>query len=65
MADKIDKKIYRNGYQSEIDRFFHEFDEKRTEMPISRINEVRKHAAIFKKRDNKVEPEQPIGWDKF
>ena len=65
MAKDIDKKIYKTGYRSEIDKFFHEFDEKRTTLPPSRIQEVKKHQAIFHKRDCPVEPEKPMDWAEF
>ena len=61
----IDKKVYKTGYVSELDKFFHEFDEKRTQYSESRMEEVRKHQAIFHKRDNPVDPENSDIWESF
>ena len=44
-------KIIKN-YRSEFDKFFHDFDNKRTTIPKSRKAEVEKHRKIFEKRDN-------------
>lgn len=43
--------IYRKGYMSELDRFFHDFDKNRTDFPPSRLKEVAKHQRIFEMRD--------------
>ena len=59
------KKLLKNNFQSEIDQFFHQFDKNRSEMPFSRLQEVRKHLAIFNKRDNKVEPKPCVEWKDF
>ncbi len=57
-------KVSKN-YKSEFDTFFHEFDKKRKTMPESRIKEVQKYAAIFKKRDEAVDAEEDNIWKDF
>ena len=52
-------------YQSEIDKFFHEFDEKRTNFPEARLLELKKHKAIFKKRDEPTESDKSPVWQDF
>lgn len=57
-------KVSKN-YRSEFDIFFHEFDSKRKKLPESRIKEIKKHEAIFKKRDNAIEEEDNTIWKDF
>ncbi|MFO1257413.1 MAG: CBU_0585 family protein [Gammaproteobacteria bacterium] len=65
MSNLKDKKVYKSGYISEIDKFFHEFDRNRIEFPESRKQEVRKYQAIFNRRDYAIEVEPVQGWEKF
>lgn len=65
MSKGIDKKVYKSGYISEIDKFFHEFDRNRIEFPESRKQEVKKYQAIFNRRDHAIEDEPAQGWEKF
>ncbi len=58
-------KQIKTGYQSEIDEFFHDFDKNRTQFPKSRHDEIKKHDAIFKKRDHAVEEENSNLWEGF
>lgn len=58
-------KTYKSGYQSEIDKFFHEFDEKRKQDPIARVQEINKFKPIFEKRDFPIEEEKPQIWKDF
>lgn len=58
-------KLKKEGYQSELDAFFHQFDDKRNEFPQSRLNEIQKHRVLFNKRDNPVEEETSKLWSGF
>lgn len=57
-------KVSKN-YRSEFDTFFHEFDKNRKTMPESRIKEVQKYEAIFKKRDKAIDAEEDNIWKDF
>jgi hypothetical protein len=58
-------KTIKTGYQSDIDAFFHEFDEKRKEQSIARVAEINKFAPIFAKRDHPSEEEESKIWEGF
>ena len=58
-------KKLKKDYVSEFEQFFRAFDEKRSDFPLSRKQEVEKHKKIAQKRDHAVEDEKPVIWEKF
>lgn len=58
-------KLKKQGYQSELDLFFHSFDENREEFPESRLDESEMYRIIFEKRDTPFD--EPISkiWSRF
>lgn len=59
------KKIQKTGYQSEIDQFIREFNQKRTKIPPSVEKEIKKHQAIFAKRDIVATESESLIWKDF
>lgn len=60
----VAKKKKPEGYRSELDIFFHHFDEHR-QLPQSRLDEIKKHESIAFKRDNPVEQSTSSLWERF
>jgi hypothetical protein len=59
------KKIQRTGFQSDIDLFLQDFNKNRTKIPASVQKEVKKHQAIFAKRDGVVDEKESAIWKDF
>lgn len=64
------KAEFKTGYKSELDSFYHEFNDQRKnkkdwlENPL-RVKELKKHQAIFNKRDYAVEETSNLPWENF
>ena len=52
-------------YQSELEQFMRDFDEKRHVEPVACLEERMKHESIADKRDNKVDPSDSKIWEGF
>lgn len=57
--------LYRTGYVSEIDQFLREFDQNRSDLPQSRLQEVKKFSKIYAKRDKVIEEPDNHIWKDF
>lgn len=52
-------------YQSELEKFMRDFDAKRQEEPVARMEERTRHELVADKRDNKVDPSDAQVWEGF
>ncbi len=61
------KAEFKTGYQSEIDNFYHGFNERRKDWLANplRVKELNKHRAIFNKRDYSVDKQSENLWKDF
>lgn len=61
------KAEYKTGYQSELDRFYHNYNKERKDWLANplRVKELKKHQAIFNKRDNPTPAQPEKLWKNF
>lgn len=61
------KAEFKSGYRSELDAFYHEYNEKRKDWLENprRVKEITRHQEIFEKRDYSVEKKTEILWKNF
>ncbi len=61
------KAEFKTGYQSELDKFYHSYNEQRKDWLANplRVKELKKHQAIFDKRDYVVDKKSENMWKDF
>lgn len=61
----VAKKVIKEGFMTEIDRFLRDYEKNRTQFPHSRLKEVAKYKKIYAKRDGAVEEPVQAIWKEF
>lgn len=61
------KAEFKTGYQSELDKFYHGYNEQRKDWLANplRVKELKKHQEIFDKRDYVVDKKSEKVWKDF